>query len=98
MIANRGQVRALGGRQQQPHIWSRALTAGTVALVYGSASGYTLAITDAISQPEIASVRRHMMETHAVRGLAWCCEARCVDAAGLLHPREDDRDEALEAG
>ncbi len=87
MDRQRGQMRALGGRQQQPLVWRRALPLGMVALVFGGLNGYSMAVTDTVTEPEVAAVRRHMMDAHAVqRGLAWCCEARCVEAAALLVP------------
>jgi hypothetical protein len=98
MISQRGQqVRALDGRRRQPLIWRKAYAVGVLAYVFGSASGYTVSISDTIAEPEVAAVRRHMMDVHAVRGLAWCCEARCSEAAGLLHPPVGEAAEALEA-
>jgi hypothetical protein len=85
--SDRGRLCALdGGRRKQPVIGRKDLPLGVVALVFGGVDDYTLSISNAITQEEIAAVRRHMMDRHAVRGLAWCCEARCAEAAGLLHP------------
>lgn len=98
MVEQRGQMRALDGRRKQPLVWRKAYAAGFLAYIYGGLSGYTISVTDTITEPEIAAVRRHMMDRHAVRGLAWCCEARCVEAAALLAPLVAESAETLEAG